>query len=530
MADLSIRYSGILMHPTCLPSPYGIGDFGEGAYDFIRFLKASGQSMWQILPLGPTGFGDSPYQAFSAFAGQPLLISPDKLVGMGLLTQQQLWELPRFNVDMVDYGFVIPIKTHLLKMAYEAFKRSEEPQMQEEYAQFCKKHAEWLDDYALFMAGKDYHGGLSWLDWEDELRDPDEAIKAVWMEKLSDSVNYYRFLQYLFYRQWGEVVSYAHENGIRIVGDIPIFVALDSADVWANRSLFQLDSKGYPLVVAGVPPDYFSATGQLWGNPLYDWEYQKSTGYEWWVKRIASQLELVDLLRIDHFRGFESYYAVPYGAETAIDGKWCPGPGHDLFNTLKARLGADLPIWAEDLGTIDEKVEDLRDGQGFPGMKVLQFAFSNPDNNELLPHQFTTDNIICYTGTHDNDTTLGWYMAADYAAQDRVRRYMNTDGNTVHMDFIRTAMASVAKYCIFPIQDALGFGNDCRMNKPGVGTGNWSFRIHNEYMSSTLAFYLRSITSLYGRIPSESAALNAKAAKGRLEAAEKAAKEAEENK
>ena len=508
MADLSIRHSGILMHPTCLPSRYGIGDFGYDAYDFIRFLKASGQTLWQILPLGPTGFGDSPYQAFSAFAGQPLLISPDKLRDMGLLSKEAIDRLPWFPADRVDYGFVIPIKHDLYKQAFETFLSCDRQDLQEEFTQFTQKNAHWLEDYALFMAGKDYHDGRCWLDWDTELRDPDTAIKARWHKKLAHSVQYHCFLQWIFFRQWTELRAYAHANDIQIVGDIPIFVSLDSADVWANRNLFQLDSKGYPTVVAGVPPDYFSATGQLWGNPLYDWQAHHATGYDWWIKRVAVQCQLVDHLRIDHFRGFESYYAIPADADTAIAGCWRPGPGHDLFAALKAALGAELSIWAEDLGSITEAVEQLRDTEGFPGMKVLQFAFSDPDNNELLPHQFTSDHFICYTGTHDNNTTLGWYLASDYVVQDKVRRYMNTDGNVIHMDFIRTAMASVAKYCIFPIQDALGFGSDCRMNQPGVGFGNWSFRVRREHLNPELARHLHSLAALYGRIPAENKRLN----------------------
>lgn len=503
MADLLPRYSGILMHPTSLHSPYGIGDFGQGAYDFIDFLKASGQTLWQILPLGPTGFGDSPYQAFSAFAGQPLLISPDKLSDMGLLTKEALDRLPVFDRDKVDYGFVIPLKNDLFRQAFAAFEALENTDLKNDFAAFTEKNAFWLEDYALFMAGKDYHNGCSWLYWEDDLRDPTPEIKEAWREKLAGPIRYYRFLQYIFFLQWNEILDYAHENGIQIIGDIPIFVSLDSADVWANRQLFQLDSTGFPTVVAGVPPDYFSETGQLWGNPLYDWDYHKSTDYDWWTKRLAMQLSLVDYLRIDHFRGFESYYAIPYEAKTAIEGEWCPGPGHDLFQTLKANLGENLPIWAEDLGIITEEVEKLRDLEGFPGMKVLQFAFSDPGNNDLMPHQFTTSNCICYTGTHDNNTTLGWYFEADDILRDKVRRYMNTDGRVVHMDFIRTAMGSIAKYCIFPIQDALGFGSDCRMNTPGVSYGNWSFRIHKEHLSDALASYLKNMTLLFGRYEEE---------------------------
>ncbi len=493
------RYSGILVHPTSFPSPYGIGDFGQGAYDFIDFLKKSGQKLWQILPLGPTGFGDSPYQAFSAFAGQPLLISPDRLAQMGLLLPEDLQNLPVFNRDLVDYGYIIPYKTMLLKKACERFAAQNDPVLTEEYESFCEKNASWLDDYALFMAGKDFHDGRSWLEWEDDLRDPDEAIKAKWRRKLASSIVYYKFIQFIFFRQWEDVRAYAAEAGIRIIGDIPIFVSLDSADVWNDRKLFQLDSKGYPTVVAGVPPDSFSATGQLWGNPLYDWDYHKSTGYEWWIKRIEHQLTQVDFIRIDHFRGFEAYFAIPADSKTAISGTWRKGPDADLFRAIEQKLGDNLPIWAEDLGIITDEVEALRDGFDLPGMKVLQFAFTDPLDNDLLPHHFSTSNCICYTGTHDNETTLGWYFNAEPELQDRVRRFMNTDGRSIHWDFIRTAMASIAKYCIFPIQDVFGFGNDCRMNTPSVAAGNWAFRYRPEYLTDGLAAHLKSLTELYGR-------------------------------
>lgn len=493
------RYSGILVHPTSFPSPYGIGDFGQGAYDFVDFLKKSGQKLWQILPLGPTGFGDSPYQAFSAFAGQPLLISPDKLADMELLLPEDLADLPVFNRDSVDYGYIIPYKTMLLKKACARFVEQNDPQLMSEYTSFCRSNAEWLDDYALFMAGKDFHGGRSWLEWEDDLRDPDEESKAKWRQKLAESIVYYKFIQFIFFRQWKELKAYAAKAGIRIIGDIPIFVSLDSADVWTNRKLFQLDSKGYPTVVAGVPPDCFSATGQLWGNPLYDWEYHKSTGYEWWIKRIENQLTQVDFIRIDHFRGFEAYFAIPADSDTAISGTWQKGPDADLFHAICEKLGDDLPIWAEDLGIITDEVEALRDGFDLPGMKVLQFAFTDPEDNDLLPHHFATSNCICYTGTHDNETTLGWYYNAEPELQDRVRRFMNTDGHSIHWDFIRTAMSSIAKYCVFPIQDIFGFGNDCRMNTPSVPAGNWAFRYRAEYLTDSLAAHLKSLTELYGR-------------------------------
>ncbi|MGN0396528.1 MAG: 4-alpha-glucanotransferase [Candidatus Fimimorpha sp.] len=494
------RFSGILAHPTSFPSRYGIGDFGKGAYDFVDFLVNAGQKLWQVLPLGPTGYGDSPYQAFSAFAGQPLLISPELLIQDNLLAGPDFFKVPNFNPDHVDYGYVIPVKTELLKIAHQHFLLHYNTSLEADYEQFCKEEASWLDDYALFMAGKDAHGGAAWLEWNDDLRDPTPEVKAKWSNQLADSISYYKFIQFLFFRQWKQLREYANSKGIKIIGDIPIFVSMDSADVWANRELFLLDTKGYPLVVAGVPPDYFSATGQLWGNPLYDWDYHKKTNFDWWMKRIQGQLSFVDFLRIDHFRGFEAYFAIPYGETTALNGCWCKGPGADLFSRIQEVFGKHLPIWAEDLGIITEGVEKLRDDFNLPGMKVLQFAFSDLEDNDLLPHHFTTSNCICYTGTHDNPTTVGWYYEdLNPAQRDRLRRYLSTDGNCIHMDMIRTAMSSTANYCIFPIQDALGFGNDCRMNTPSVAAGNWGFRFRPTHLSNELEKQLKEMTLLYGR-------------------------------
>ncbi|MGN0299705.1 MAG: 4-alpha-glucanotransferase [Lachnospiraceae bacterium] len=505
------RFSGILVHPTSFPSSYGIGDLGKSAYHFIYFLEKAGQTLWQVLPLGHTGYGDSPYQAFSAFAGQPLLIDPDNLIENGWLTREDVADCPAFQTDYVEYGYVIPYKTKLLKKAATNFFAKATPSQLAEFHAFVEANTDWLPDYALFMAGKDYHKGVCWLDWDTELRDPDADIKAAWTEKLKESVHYYEFIQFIFFQQWESLREYAHLHHVRIVGDIPIFVSLDSADVWANRELFQLDSKGYPTVVAGVPPDYFSKTGQLWGNPLYDWDYHKSTGFEWWIRRVSSQLKLVDYLRIDHFRGFEAYYTIPYGSDNAIKGKWKKGPGADLFIAIQQELGEDIPIWAEDLGIITPEVEELRDRFHFPGMKVLQFAFTDLKDNDLMPHHFPSTNCICYTGTHDNDTTVGWYLSgATERMRDRVRRFMNTDGANIHFDFIRTAMSSIAAYSIFPIQDLLGFGSDCRMNTPSVAAGNWQFRFRPYYLSDGLAKYLFSLTELYGRLsPTVVAQLNA---------------------
>lgn len=499
MKELEPRYSGILVHPTSFPSPYGIGDFGKGAYDFINFLVGAGQTIWQILPLGPTGYGDSPYQAFSAFAGQPLLISPDELVKSGLLDSDALADYPQFNPDHIYYGDVIPAKTRVLHRSYEYFKEHASVALFTEFRQFCEDEAQWLDDYALFMAGKDAHNGKCWLEWEDDLRNPTPAVKEFWNKKLSDAVTYYKYIQFLFFRQWNTLKEYAAVNDVKIVGDIPIFVALDSADVWANRDLFLLDSEGYPTVVAGVPPDYFSATGQLWGNPLYNWVEHKRTGYDWWMRRLKGQLRMVDYIRIDHFRGFEQFFAIPYGAKTAMEGKWMPGPREDLFRAIRETFGNEIPIWAEDLGIITPAVEKLRDDFNLPGMKVLQFAFADPTDNDTLPYRFTTSNCICYTGTHDNDTTYGWYQSLTPKLQDRVRRYLNTDANIIHWDMIRAAMSTTAKFSVYPIQDLLGFGSDCRMNTPSVAAGNWAFRFRSDHLTAQLAENLRAMTELFGR-------------------------------
>lgn len=508
MAELKERYSGILLHPSSLPSPYGIGDFGRGAFQFIDFLAKSGQRIWQVLPFGPTGYGDSPYQSFSAFAGQPLFISMDDLVDIGLLDPIDIANPPKFSNDLVDYGYVQYYKYPLFKKAFAKFekeKKKKKPtisaQIIKAFTNFCKNNEEWLDDYALFMATKDSQGGVSFLDWPDELAHPTAKTKAELKKKLAAEIEYYSFLQYLFFRQWAAVRAYADMKGVKIVGDIPIFVSMDSADVWANPGLFQLDSKGYPIVVAGVPPDYFSATGQLWGNPLYDWDKMKEDGYKWWIARIKNQMKVFDYIRIDHFRGFAGYWAVPYGDETAIGGKWVTGPGHDFFDALTKELGDDLPIWAEDLGVITEDVEELRDYYKLPGMKVLQFAFANIEDNDLMPYRFTNDNCICYTGTHDNDTALGWYMSLPPKHQDKVRVYMNTSGDTIHWDMIRTALSSIAKYAIFPMQDLLGYGCDCRMNTPAVASGNWQFRVRIENFNDGLATYLKKLTAIYGRLP-----------------------------
>ncbi len=493
------RLSGILVHPTSFPSPYGIGDLGPGAYAFIDFLKASSQHLWQVLPLGPTGFGDSPYQGPSAFAGQPLIISPDKLAKMGLLTEQDLQDRRDWDPRKVDYGPVIQYKTELLKKAWHAFFHTPDKTLMEQFETFCRKEAYWLDDYALFMACKDAHGGCRWLEWEPSLVNPTEKTKTEWRTKLKDEIDYYRFVQFIFELQWEELRSYAHENDVEIIGDIPIFVSLDSADVWANKKLFDLDTKGFPRTVAGVPPDYFSATGQLWGNPLYNWVHHEKTGYKWWISRIRRQLQLTDYLRIDHFRGFEAFWSVPAEEETAMNGAWIKGPGEKLFRAVEKELGTGLPIFAEDLGVITPEVDHLRESLGFPGMKVLQFGFGDMGDKKYIPHFYTDVNCICYTGTHDNDTTAGWYHSQPEIIKDRIRRYGNTSGDLIGYDFIRFSFSSIAKYAIFPIQDLLLLGSEARMNTPGVAAANWAFRYVQEDLNKDKAFWLKQTTELYAR-------------------------------
>lgn len=497
---ITARYSGILVHPTSFPSPYGIGDLGKGAYDFIDFSKEAGQTLWQCLPLGPTGFGDSPYQSFSSFAGQPLIISPDKLIEEGLLTREEIGEVPYWNPDKVDYGSAIAWKTELLKKSFVHFKACTDQELLSEYEAFCEKNAFWLENYALFMSLKNLHEGRAWTDWDDKYKFLKPAARKAVIAEFSDDIDYYKYVQFIFMKQWTELKAYANAANIRIIGDIPIFVSPDSTDVWANKSLFQLDSKGYPLAVAGVPPDYFSTTGQLWGNPLYDWDAHAKEHYTWWSKRIAHQLELVDYLRIDHFRGFEAYWSVPYGEETAVNGKWVKGPGSDLFKAIQDALGDDLPIFAEDLGVITPEVEALRDEFEFPGMKVLQFAFNDTtQESSFLPHQFKTNNCICYTGTHDNDTTRGWYETASEQSRDKVRRYMSCDGSYITWNFIRTALASSAKYAVFPMQDLLGLDNSARMNTPGIAAGNWAWRYRQDALNGGIAAQLRETCELFGR-------------------------------
>jgi 4-alpha-glucanotransferase len=498
----SRRASGILLHPTCFPSRFGIGDLGEEAYRFIDFLADGLQQVWQILPLGPTGYGNSPYLCYSALAGNPLLISPDKLVEDELLSEDDFVGLPAFSQDSVDFNSVIETKLPILKRASDRFKQIASQELKNEFEEFCDRQSHWLDDYALFMALKESFGGESWNNWDKEIAQRHADAIAKWTQQLSESIFWQKFLQFQFFRQWKSLKEYANEKGISIFGDIPIYVAHDSVDVWANPELFCLDEKtGEAALMAGVPPDYFSETGQLWGNPVYDWEKHEKTNFAWWMRRVQGILEYVDIVRIDHFRGFEAFWAVPQGEETAMNGVWVPAPGEAFFRLLQQKLG-DLPIVAEDLGVITPEVEALRDNFGFPGMKILHFAFDSDRANAFLPFNFTNRNCIVYTGTHDNDTTVGWFEMRSPEEKARVVDFLGClcdDG--IHWGLIRLALGSVANVAIFPFQDLLGLGNDTRMNKPSVADGNWDWRYRTEAVNSDVSARLKYLTYLYGRAP-----------------------------
>ena len=491
------RLSGILMHPTSLPGAYGIGDLGPESYAFVDYLEQAGQHIWQTLPLGPTGQYNCPYQCYSSFAGQPLLISPDLLLKDGLLTEEDLADVPAFPEEKVDYAAVKEYKSELFQKAYTAFKElGEDSELLTLFDTFCQE-TEWLGDYTMFMAIKSAKEGSYWLEWEKKYRRPTKTQKAVIARELADEIRYQAFLQWLFFRQWDALKTYANEHGILLIGDIPIFVSPDSADVWAEPKMFQLDKDGYPKVVAGVPPDYFSKTGQLWGNPLYNWRYHKKTEYAWWMKRIAAQLKLSDIVRIDHFRGLESYWEVPADAETALEGRWKPGPGAAFFEKIQEVFGEEIPIIAEDLGIITDEVRALRDQFHLPGMNILEFAYED-ENSAYLPYN-QVKNSVCYTGTHDNDTIVGWYETASEKAKDKVRRYMNTDASSIHWDFIRTCLGSPARLAITPIQDVFGQGSEARMNVPGVAEDNWAYRAPKELFTEGTAAYLKSLCQLFGR-------------------------------
>ena len=495
------RSSGVLLHPTSLPGPDGIGDLGESAYRFVDWLEKCGQSLWQVLPLGPTSFGDSPYQTLSAFAGNPLLISLDRLVKEGWLQGDDLSARPRFDEQRVDFGAVITWKMELLDRAWSVFLERASPAHWKDFDRWCAGQP-WLDDFALFLALKKDLDGQPWNLWPADLvkRKPEALAEAT--SRLEKSITAQKFRQWLFFHQWQELKAFAMARGIRLIGDIPIFVAHDSSDVWARPELFQLDAEGLPTGVAGVPPDYFSKTGQLWGNPLYDWDRLKQEDYRWWVDRVKACLETVDLVRIDHFRGFEAYWEVPADEKTAENGEWIPGPGEDFFRMLKRELGGKLPVIAEDLGVITPAVEKLRDAFDLPGMKVLQFAWSGPDN-VFLPHEHVR-NCVVYSGTHDNDPTLGWWNhLADSATKEMVAEYTGCTTDEPQWALIRLGMMSVAHTFIATMQDVLGLGREARMNLPGEGQGNWNWRMSDNAWLDPAGDRLARLTWLFRRRPDQ---------------------------
>ena len=494
------RRSGILLHPTSLPGRYGIGTLNQAAYDWVDFLAQTRQTLWQVLPLGPTGYGDSPYQSFSTFAGNPYLISVEALVQDGLLPQALLDQAPRLPNDRVDYGAIYNWKLPLLRQAATVFSRQATATQQADFEQFCREQAAWLDDFALFMALKDAHNGQAWTQWPMPLRSRQPAALQAATSSHATAIHAHKFNQWLFFRQWQQLKSYANTKEIQIIGDIPIFVAMDSADTWTNPGEFFLDETFHPTVVAGVPPDYFSETGQLWGNPLYRWDKMKANGYAWWLRRIRAALQLYDIVRIDHFRGFAGYWEIPADEKTAINGQWVTGPGADLFTAIQDALGT-LPIIAEDLGEITPDVIELRDQFNLPGMKILQFAFSSDGSDKFLPHNYTR-NFVVYTGTHDNDTSVGWYKksATEYE-RDHFRRYLRTDGHDPSWNLLDAAFRSVAVMALAPLQDLLDLDTSARMNFPGRAEGNWSWRFTPDQLNGLVAARLRDTTLLYGRDP-----------------------------
>lgn len=493
------RASGILLHPTSLPGPDGIGDLGPEAYRFIDILNRTGSQFWQILPLGPTGYGDSPYQCFSAFAGNPYLISATMLLEQGLLSKSDLADRPNFPLERVDYGPVIDWKLKLLRRSFQHFKTKKNRKLHQSFDTFRSDQADWLDTFAVFMAIKSEQGNVAWGEWPESFRLRDPKALSAFRKQFAEEIDHQIYMQFLFFDQWHSLREYAKGKGIRIIGDIPIFVAYDSADVWEHKELFYLDEAGLPEVVAGVPPDYFSETGQLWGNPLYKWQVHKADGYKWWIRRLQHSFETVDYIRLDHFRGFEAYWEVPFGNETAVEGRWVKGPGIDLFMKLQQTLG-HLPIIAEDLGVITEPVIKMRDRFNLPGMKILQFAFASDPDDDFLPHNYPV-NCVAYTGTHDNNTTRGWYDAAPESERDLCRRYLARSGDDIAWSMIRTLWQSVAAWVVAPMQDFLSLGNWARMNFPGTSSGNWTWRMHPDAIDQGLIQRLYETNFLYGRLP-----------------------------
>lgn len=488
------RKSGALAHISSLPGKYGIGALGNSAREFIDFLKSAGQTLWQIMPLGPTGYGDSPYTCFSAFAGNTNFISLDELKSAGLLSSKNLAAAPNFPKEKVDYGTVINFHNNLLKIAFENFLKNKPEILLEEFNEFKNEQKFWLDDFAVFMTCKKINEQRAWIDWSKGKKHLNFSAKKI----KKSTVEFYKFTQFLFYKQWFEIKKYANKAGIKIIGDMPIFVAYDSVDVWANPELFQLDQNGKMTRVAGVPPDYFSKTGQLWGNPLYDWKYCEKTNFKWWINRFDWLRKIVDIVRIDHFCGFCACWAVPAEHKTAEIGEWIKTPGDKLFSSLKSHFG-NLPFIAEDLGVITDDVVELRDKFNFPGMKILVFAFGGDATNDFLPHNYS-NNFVAYTGSHDTNTVNGWYETLDEKTKEQVKNYLNCDGENVAWDMIRAVLASVADTAIIPMQDILSLGGEAQMNFPGTAESNWQWRFAQEDLTSALAEKLGKLTEIYGRI------------------------------
>ncbi|MBO5056187.1 MAG: 4-alpha-glucanotransferase [Lachnospiraceae bacterium] len=492
-----MRAGGILLPVSSIPSKYGIGTFSKEAYEFVDFLAKAGQTYWQILPLGPTGYGDSPYQSFSTFAGNPYYIDLEQLTRAGYLTEEDCEGCDYgSNEEYVDYE---KIYNSRFKILYKAFVNSK-IESSSEFKDFVRKNEAWLSDYALYMAIKDSLGGISWAQWDEDIKTRKSSALEKYKKELKEQILFYEFQQFLFKSQWTKLKEYANEKGILIIGDIPIYVAFDSADTWANPSLFQLDESCTPIGVAGCPPDAFSATGQLWGNPLYRWEYHKKTGYEWWMRRISYCYELYDVVRIDHFRGFDEYYSIPYGNPTAEFGKWEKGPGYDLFKVMKEKLG-NKPVIAEDLGFLTPSVLKLVKKTGYPGMKILQFAFDSREESDYLPHNYTSNSVV-YTGTHDNDTTLGWLNAIGRKDKSFAKRYLNIKSNKdIEWEFIRAALSCVSDTAIIPMQDYLGLGSEARINIPSTLGNNWKWRMVKGSLTEELAEKIYKMSKMYGRIP-----------------------------
>ena len=490
-----MRASGILLPVSAIPSRFGIGTFSKEAYEFVDFLAQAGQRYWQILPLGPTGYGDSPYQSFSTFAGNPYYIDLEQLIEKGWLTEA--------DCENVDYGsheaYVDYEKIYFsrFKVLFKAFQNSR-IEKDPEFAAFISENKVWLEDYALYMAIKDSKGGISWAEWEEDIKLREEKSLLIYKEELKEQVLFYQFQQFLFQKQWMKLKEYANEKGILIVGDIPIYVAFDSADTWANPELFQLDEACIPVAVAGCPPDAFSATGQLWGNPLYRWDYHKETGFAWWLRRMEHSFKLYDVVRIDHFRGFDEYYAIPYGDQTAEFGHWEQGPGYDLFKTMKEKLG-NKPVIAEDLGFLTPSVLKLVKKTGYPGMKILQFAFDASETSSYLPHNYQANSVV-YTGTHDNDTTLGWFKQLNRHDRAFAKKYLDIRSNKeIEWKFIRAALSCVSDMAIIPMQDYLGLGSEARINTPSTLGDNWKWRMVQGQLGEELALKIYDTCKLYGR-------------------------------